>query len=278
MLAAVLGCWQIKLMPYACWLAAVPLAVLAAGLRGTASLSPAVVRLAAVVLLSQATLDAAFGALLSPFQRSGEPAATAAETGDPRRPCFRSANVRRLAALPAGLVAGDIDLGPYIVALSPHRVVAAPYHRLEKGILANHAITHGTPEQAQRTLRALGVDYVALCADRPADRSSEGDKPATTLGARLLDGERFGFLRELDCRPPAPSRCGKSSRPGALSRGSTPNKSGGGRLTTGGVCRRSGRLPCSVLAGPQEASPARSAGSAPAGDARRPGARRGPRR
>jgi hypothetical protein len=197
-LAAALGCWQIKLMPYACWLAAVPLAVWAAGLRGTATLSPAVVRLAAVVLLSQATLGVAFGALLSPFQRSAEPADTAAATGDPRRPCFRSANVRSLAALPAGLVAGDLDLGPYIVALSPHRVVAAPYHRLEQGILANHAITHGTPEQARRTLQALGVDYVALCADRPIDRSSEGDKPGTTLGARLLDGERFGFLRELD--------------------------------------------------------------------------------
>src|SRR6185436_19615759 len=98
-----LGCWQIKLMPYAAWLAAVPLAVWAVGLGGTASLSPAVMRLAAVVLLSQATLDAAFGALLMPFKRSAEPAATAAETGDPRRPCFRTTNVRALAALPSGL-------------------------------------------------------------------------------------------------------------------------------------------------------------------------------
>ena len=46
-------------------------------------------------------------------------------------------------------MAGDIDLGPYIVALSPHRVVAAPYHRLEQGILANHAIMDGTPEQVR---------------------------------------------------------------------------------------------------------------------------------
>jgi hypothetical protein len=197
-LAAVLGCWQIKLMPYACWLAAVPLAVWAAGLSGTATLSPAVVRLAAVVLLSQATLDAAFGALLSPLQRSGEPSATAAATGDPRRACFRSANVRQLAALPPGLVAGDIDLGPYIVALSPHRVVAAPYHRLERGILANHAIVDGTPEQAQRVLGALGVDYVALCADRAGGSGPAGDAKATTLGARLLAGEGFGFLNKLD--------------------------------------------------------------------------------
>jgi Dolichyl-phosphate-mannose-protein mannosyltransferase len=197
-LAVVLGCWQIKLMPYACWLAAVPLAVWAAGLRGTASLSPAVVRLAAAVLLSQATLDAAFGALLSPFQGSGETSAAAAEAWDPRRACFRSANVRGLAALPPGLIAGDVDLGPYIVALSPHRVVAAPYHRLDRSILANHAITHGTPEQALRTLEALRVNYVALCADRPGGANSAGNGQAPTLGARLLDGDRFAFLQALD--------------------------------------------------------------------------------
>jgi Dolichyl-phosphate-mannose-protein mannosyltransferase len=195
-LAAVLGCWQIKLMPYACWLAALPLALWAARLH-TASLSPAVMRLAAVVLLSQATLDSAFGTLLGPFQRSAEPAATAAETGDPRRPCFRSANVRALAALPPGLVAGDIDLGPYVVALSPHRVVAAPYHRLERGILAGHAITQGTPEEARRMLEALKVDYVALCADRSNDKSAAQEDPARALSARLLAGDRFAFLGEL---------------------------------------------------------------------------------
>ena len=197
-LAVLLGCWQIKLMPYASWLAAVPLAVWAAGLRGSATPSPSVVRLAAVVLLSQATLDAAFGALLSPFHRTAEGSRTSVEAADPRRACFRSTNVRRLADLPPGLVAGDIDLGPYIVALSPHRVVAAPYHRLAQGILANHAITHGVPDQALRTLERLGVDYVALCADRPESGSSERSGPAATLGARLLDGDRFVFLRELD--------------------------------------------------------------------------------
>src|SRR5204862_3418414 len=174
-LAALLGCWQIKLMPYASWLAAVPLAVWAAGLGGTASLSAPVVRLAAAVLLSQATLDAAFGAMLSPLQSTGEHSSTPVEAADPRRPCFRSTNVRRLAAFPAGLVAADIDLGPYIVALSPHRVVAAPYHRLEQGILANHAIMQGTPEQAGRTLEALRVDYVALCAEQPDAKSPKPD-------------------------------------------------------------------------------------------------------
>ena len=207
-LAAVLGCWQLKLMPYAAWLAAVPLAVWAAGLGGTASLSAPVMRAAALVLLSQATLDAGFNALASPFRRTAEPGTTAVESADPRRPCFQSHSVRRLAALPPGLVAADIDLGPYIVALSPHRVVAAPYHRLEKGILANHAILRGTPDEALPKLRALGVSYVALCADR-----ATGERPLrggeNSLRARLLGNERPEFLHELELPQGTPIRVWK---------------------------------------------------------------------
>src|SRR5207247_9008889 len=141
------------------------------------------------------SVGAAIGALPAARQRSGEPSSMPVEAADPRRPCFHSANVRGLANLPTGLVAGDIDLGPYIVALSPHRVVAAPYHRLEQGILANHAILRGTPDQALPQLHALGVSYVALCADRPAgERPKRGTD--TSLRARLLGNERPPFLDE----------------------------------------------------------------------------------
>jgi hypothetical protein len=197
-LAAALGFWQLKLLPYACWLSAMPLAIWAAQLTGTATLSPAIVRFGAVVLLSQATLDAGLGAALSPFRHSPEPSVAAAQSGDPRRPCFRSSNLRPIAALPPGLVLADIDLGPYIVALSPHGVVAAPYHRLEKSILANQSILAGAPALALAQLTALGVDYVVLCAETPRRQStSEG----TSLKARLLGGEALGALHEV----PAPA-------------------------------------------------------------------------
>jgi hypothetical protein len=197
-LAALLGCWQIKLMPYASWLAAVPLAVFAAGLRGRASISSPVMRIAAVVLLSQATLEAGFGALLWPWQHVAR-TPTPAVAIDRRGPCFRSGNVRRLASLPPGLVAADLELGPNIVALSPHRVVAAPYHRLETSILANRAIFSGPPGEARQQLQALGVDYVVLCADQPADHDAIREPPRgyLTLRARLLSGGPVDFLREL---------------------------------------------------------------------------------
>ena len=188
LLASALGCWQLRLLPYAGWLAAVPLAIWATRLPGTASLSAPVIGLAVIVFLSHATLDAG----LSVFRPS-----TSAVGGTPfeaavGRSCFQSANVRNLATLPPGLVAADIDLGPHIVALTQHRVVAAPYHRLDKGILANEAIQRGTPDEAMPHLRSLGVSYVALCADRPM-RGTDN-----SLRSRLLGGEPPQFLREVD--------------------------------------------------------------------------------
>src|SRR5262249_47181112 len=119
------------------------------------------------------------------------------------QPCFLSANVRMLATLPPGLVAADLDLGPYIVALSPHRVVAAPYHRLYRSILANYAIVNGTPDEAMQRLRGLDVNYVALCAKRPM-RSND-----SSLRSRLLGGEPTQLLRELDLPQGTPIRVWK---------------------------------------------------------------------
>jgi hypothetical protein len=205
-MAALLGCWQIKLMPYACWLAVLPLARFCATVRGTATISAPVARIAAVIVLSQATLEAGFAALALPL-REGTSAVASRDVAYPSRPCFRSANVSRLAALPPGLVAAELDLGPFIVALSPHRVVAAPYHRLSKSILLNTAILNGTPDEALRTMRTLGVDYVALCADAK-DVGKLESPPAenTTLQSRLLRGVPVGFLHELDLGPGAAIR------------------------------------------------------------------------
>jgi hypothetical protein len=172
-----------RLVPYASWLCVLPIARWASGLPATARVSAPTVRIAAACLLSQGILDPILGALLSPFEGS-HPSVTTPS-------CELSANVRRLGTLPTGLVAADLDLSPFIAALTPHRVVAAPYHRLEKSILANHAIMQGSPDKSVKEAQALGVDYLALC-----NRPSRGDKP-TGLRARLLAGESISSLQEL---------------------------------------------------------------------------------
>ena len=151
------------------------------------------------MVLSQATLEAAFSAMAAPFHVAA-PAVQAGAGGDPRRPCFLSHNVRALAALPPGLIAAELDLGPYIVALTPHRVLAAPYHRLDKAILANHAILAGAPAPALAKARTLGIRYVALCADQP------NAAPGPSLREKLLAGEIIPSLTELTRDPGAPIR------------------------------------------------------------------------
>jgi hypothetical protein len=183
LLAVVLGCWQMRLVPYASWLCVLPIARWASGLPATATISAPTVRIAAACLLSQGILDTALGALISPFEAS-HPSATAAS-------CELSANIRRLGTLPAGLVAADLDLSAFIPALTPHRVVAAPYHRLERSILANYVIMEGSPDKSLEEARVLGVDYIALC-----NAPSRGDIP-TGLRARLLAGESIPPLQEL---------------------------------------------------------------------------------
>ena len=133
------------------------------------------------------------------------PAAEASEP-DVGKECARTDNVARLGELPTGLIAANIDLGPHIVATTPHRVVAAPYHRLDKGILANHAILYGATAEAERVARSLGVSYIALCGSTGKAGSIAPEKYPASLRARLMRGESIGFLEEIAPAPGKPIR------------------------------------------------------------------------
>ena len=158
-----------------------------------------------MLLLNQSTLAGVFEAGEAVVRAVvGAPIAEGDEP-DVGRECARTSNIARLADLPPGLVAANIDLGPHIVAMTPHRVVAAPYHRLDKGILAGQAILYGTPEEAERTARSLGVGYIVLCGAENGDsaKPASGGKYPNSLRSRLMRGEPIGFLREV---APAPDK------------------------------------------------------------------------
>jgi hypothetical protein len=195
----VLGSWQIRLMPYAGWLVLLPLALWCARLPGTRSLSAPTVRIAAAVLLSQTTMALAIDTVAG-WRRTDAPPATT-KTAEVGRACSQTSTLRPLGTFAPGLIAADLDLGPYIVAATPHRVVAGPYHRLDKGIMANEALLAGSPDEAMPRLAALGVDYIALCA---ADATGTGAD--SSLRAQLLAGGRFPFLQELHLQHPSAIR------------------------------------------------------------------------
>jgi hypothetical protein len=185
-------------MSYASWLVIPALAIWCASLRGNASISRPVATVSAVVLLSQMSLGLIVGSAVAAV-RHVTPPVDAAQYADVS-PCYRSSALRPLSALPAGLVAADIDLGPFIVAMTPHRVVAAPYHRLDKGILAAQAILQGTPDTALAQMRRLGAEYLVLCAV-PGQRTTPG-----SMRAELLTGRAIPMLIEISMPPGSPIR------------------------------------------------------------------------
>ena len=105
------------------------------------------------------------------------PAKAGARTPSDER-CYEDATYQTLARLPPGLVLGEIDLGPFILADTRDSVLSAPYHRMSWGILAAHNAQAATSADAEQQVRALKIDYVVECPINPLrvpSASFEGD-------------------------------------------------------------------------------------------------------
>lgn len=197
LVATPLGMWQTKLTPYAIWIATFATALWIASLKGSGSVTPLTARLAATTGLNQSTLALVVAPLLSLGGASADQlnAASLRNTED----CRSTPVVSAMAGLPRGLVVSPVDLGPYIVALTPHDSLAAPYHRIDTAIITSHAILEGAPLAAEVQLRSLKARYVALCAADAGDpKRAAGGELAGTFQTRLLKGDGVAFLEEVD--------------------------------------------------------------------------------
>jgi hypothetical protein len=196
--AAVFGVWQIKLLPYAMFLVAPLIAI---GLTRK-EISKPIVATAPAKFSPLMTKVAAVGcgialvivALLleeSPWRQSASPSATPAaiaidkSAGIQGAACTGVPNISPLNALPHGLVASDIDMGPYIVALTSLDVIAAPYHRIGRSILASEDLLLASAAEAPARMARLGASYVVLCPKmQPTDLFD--NEPQDSLRRRLM--------------------------------------------------------------------------------------------
>jgi len=121
--------------------------------------------LTAAIVLSPVCVAAAIIGL-SDLAPGGKARAAAGRPAPPDH-CYDIATYRPLAALPPGVVLGEIDLGPFILAETKDSVLAAPYHRMSWGILAAHEAEAAKPADAEAKVRALRVDYVVECPANP---------------------------------------------------------------------------------------------------------------
>jgi hypothetical protein len=117
--------------------------------------------------------------LLSPF-------ATRAADAEAKAKCLETQVYAAMARLPAGLVLAETNLGPFALALTPHQIVAAPYHRIGPQILeVQNFLASADLAAAHARAKALGVSYIAICRTGSIPKAL-GDSPG--LYKALVDG------------------------------------------------------------------------------------------
>jgi hypothetical protein len=110
--------------------------------------------------------------------------------------CRKPADMAPLAKLAPGTVLSFIDLGPIILAETPHAIIAAPYHRNRAGYEAAFDVLLGDDAAVRRVLAGKHVDYVAICPGAPERTNYERAAPKG-LTARLARGEIPPFLERM---------------------------------------------------------------------------------
>jgi len=95
----------------------------------------------------------------------------------------------------AQLIAAPINVGPSMLFLTHHEVLAASYHRNVRGLSDYRLIFAGSEEQAVETVRSRDVDAVLFCITEMSASPFE-DRPAF-LNARLASGDPPWWLIPL---------------------------------------------------------------------------------
>ena len=125
------------------------------------------------------------------------------EALDKVQDCPATAAIEPLATLPAGLAVADVNLGPYLVALTRLNALSAPYHRLGASIMAAHEILHSPPAKAEPLLRQTGASYVITCLGLDSTTPARADAPEV-IARTVVRQQTAGVPRAGDpCRTDA---------------------------------------------------------------------------
>ena len=197
--ATLLSCWQVKLLPYATCLA-VPLAAVWLTRPSETAAKPVGRKLKLALAGGALAVVGIAAALIF----SGEPSKTKVDAALERTlDCAGNAAIQPLAALPPGLAVADVNLGPYLVALTRLDALSAPYHRIGPSILAANNILHTPAAEAEPLLRAAGVNYVITCPDLDSTGPKGGATPDALL-TELLADKPPPFLEAVPLARPTP--------------------------------------------------------------------------
>jgi hypothetical protein len=174
-----------KYYAYTVWLGVPLVAVAALAVFERLKLESLATRFVAIMLVTPMTVT--LGAIQI---------ATAAGTAEgidinppDRQACVRMQNLATLGRLPAALFIPDqLEWGPYLLAATPHSVLAGPYHRLAASILTAHRAFALPPAAARQVVDGTRADYLYMC----------GAQGPLGLSDAETDASLWGHLRRHD--------------------------------------------------------------------------------
>ena len=198
---------QVRGSVFSNMLSAIPLAALIAGLRTRSNADPKNLRkglaYAGTAFAAVPFVWALSGALLS----MGVNTVMGQEAGhlpaQEEKICTDAEALAPLAREPAGVVAGPSNLGAHILRFTDHRVLSAPYHRNQGGMLTELHAAMARPADSVKFLRGAGVTVLAFCDSDPQVGSDAAAAP-DGLYAQLRKGIVPDFLEPVPGTQSAP--------------------------------------------------------------------------
>lgn len=192
--ATLMGASAIRLTSYAMWCAvpvmAAAIVVIASRLAGSSQ--PRLVWMAlAAIFLSPNIIMSATELIGTPLGLS-----TTASPLDTKR-CATPDAYRALDQAPPGLILAEVDRGPFIGEFTHHSAFTAPYHRIDKSILAALTILKDDPANARPKIQASAIDYVLVCPE-----SADGKKGTTGFLRQLESGQIPPWLAQVPAGDP----------------------------------------------------------------------------
>jgi hypothetical protein len=107
--------------------------------------------------------------------------------------CQSALSVRALSALPKGTFLAPFDMGPTILAQTPHNVLASSHHRNERAMHDHIQIFRSAPDAAHALMKARGIDYLAVCTQE-AELGFYAKKDPGGLWAQVKKGNTPDWL------------------------------------------------------------------------------------
>ena len=120
------------------------------------------------------------------------------------RGCPRLASLAPVARQPKGIVFSFVDLGPRLIAVTPHDAIAGPYHRNDRAIADIMNAFRGDEAQARRIIvDDYRSDYLLVCPNMSTATIFMSEAPRGFY-VQLAKGRVPAWLTPIDLGPKSP--------------------------------------------------------------------------